>query len=58
MNKILDDSKYSVEERLEMAKELLKIKDQQLAELKQKYEKLQSDHSWERDQNSYQRMGL
>lgn len=58
MNEILDDEKYSVEERLEMVKELLKIKDQQLVELKQKYEKLQSDHSWQRDQQSNHRMGL
>ena len=58
MNDILDDSSYPVEERLEMAKELLKMKETQLAQLQHKYDQSKSDRSWEQDQNSIHRMGL
>lgn len=55
---ILDDVKFSIEERLQMAKELLAIKDTQIKKLEDNLDKLRTEHSWTIDQNGYHRMGL
>ena len=58
MNPILDDESYSVEDRLEMAKEMLKLKDMQINQLEYALDKFESAESWKMDQAGYKRMGL
>ena len=58
MNEILDDEAYTLEDRLWVAKELLKIKDLQIEKLNNDYESMKTCRSWEQDQNSIHRMGL
>jgi hypothetical protein len=58
MNEILKDSSYSVEERLEIALEIIKLKDKQIEKLNNDYESLKTSIGWEQDQNSIHRMGL
>jgi hypothetical protein len=55
---ILNDESYPVEERLEMAKVLLEMKDKEIQRLSRKlnYEKSMKD--WVQDQSGYNRMGL
>jgi hypothetical protein len=57
-NTILNDGSYPVEERLEMAKIMLEMKDKEIQRLSRKlnYEKSMKD--WVQDQSGYNRMGL
>lgn len=57
-NTILNDGSYPVEERLEMAKIMLEMKDKEIQQLSRKlnYEKSMKD--WVQDQSGYNRMGL
>jgi hypothetical protein len=57
MNEILDNAAYSVEERLEIAKEIIKLKQTQIDQLTKKLDDAHTTHSWEQDQNSIHRMG-
>ena len=58
MNDILDNESYSIEERFEMAKELLSIKDQQIQRLLAQLDNEKSTRDWIQDQSSNHRMGL
>jgi hypothetical protein len=58
MNSILDNESFQVEERLEMAKILLSMKDKEIAKLKERLSKVECDHDWIIDQAGYHRMGL
>jgi hypothetical protein len=58
MNKILDNEAFPVEERLEMAKVLLEMKDKEIQQLKMVIDQTKSDRDWAVDQASNQRMGL
>lgn len=58
MNEMLDNTRYSLEERLDMAKELLMMKEKQIAKLMDQMDHLRTAHSWDLDQNSIHRMGL
>jgi hypothetical protein len=58
MNEILKDSSYSLEERLAMALEVIKLKDKQIEKLNNDYESLKTSIGWGQDQNSNHRMGL
>jgi NAD+--asparagine ADP-ribosyltransferase len=57
MNEILDNAAYSVEERLEIAKEIIKLKQTQIDQLTKKLDDAHTAHGWEQDQNSIHRMG-
>lgn len=58
MNKILDDTSYPIEERLEMAKILLELKDCQIQKLATRLDKEKSYRGWVEDQSIEHRMGL
>jgi hypothetical protein len=58
MNNILDDQSYSVEERLEMAKVMLEMKDREIQRLVSRLNQEKSTRDWIQDQASIQRMGL
>lgn len=58
MNKILDNEAFPVEERLEMAKVLLEMKDKEIQQLKMVIDQTKSYRDWAVDQASNQRMGL
>jgi hypothetical protein len=58
MNEILNNKEYSIEERLEMALEVIKLKDKQIEKLNNDYESLKTSIGWGQDQNSIHRMGL
>lgn len=58
MNDILDNESYPVEERLEMAKELLAMKDKQIQRLEAQLDNEKSTREWVQDQTNYKRMGL
>jgi hypothetical protein len=58
MNPILEDESCPVEERLEMAKILLSMKDKEIAKLKERLSKVECDRDWAIDQAGYNRMGL
>ncbi len=55
---ILNDESYSVEERLEMAKVLLEMKDKEIQRLSRKLNDEKSMKDWIQDQSGYNRMGL
>jgi|TARA_R110000782_G_scaffold13413_7_gene39575 hypothetical protein len=57
MNDILDSELYPIEEKLEIAKILLAMKDQQLQKLTAQLHAVQSNHAWIQDQSSNHRMG-
>ena len=46
MNKILDNEEFPVEERLEMAKVLLEMKDKEIQQLKAVIYNVKSDRDW------------
>jgi hypothetical protein len=46
MNKILDNEAFPVEERLEMAKVLLEMKDKEIQQLKAVIDNAKSDRDW------------
>ena len=58
MNDILDNESYPFEERLEMAKELLAMKDKQIQRLEAQLDNEKSTREWVQDQTNYKRMGL
>ena len=58
MNKILDNEEFPVEERLEMAKVLLEMKDREIQQLLAVMYNVKSDRDWAVDQASDKRMGL
>ena len=58
MNTILDDESYPVEERLEMAKVLLEMKDKEIQHLKMVIDQTKSTLDWIEDQSGNKRMGL
>lgn len=58
MNTILDDESYPVEERLEMAKVLLEMKDKEIYQLKMAIDQTKSTLDWIEDQSGNKRMGL
>jgi hypothetical protein len=58
MNDILDNESYPIEERLEMAKELLAMKDKQIHRLEARLDVEKTTRDWIQDQSSIHRMGL
>ncbi len=58
MNNILDNQSYPVEERLEMAKVLLEMKDREIQRLTSRLDQEKSTREWIQDQASDKRMGL
>jgi hypothetical protein len=58
MNDILDNQSYPVEERLEMAKVLLEMKDREIQRLTSQLYQEKSTREWIQDQSSVNRMGL
>jgi hypothetical protein len=58
MNNILDNESYPVEERLEMAKVLLEMKDREIQRLTSRLNQEKSTREWIQDQASDKRMGL
>jgi hypothetical protein len=58
MNSILDNESCPVEERLEMAKIMLELKDKQIQRLKDQVDKEISTRKWIQDQSGNHRMGL
>jgi len=58
MSSILDDESHSVEDRLEIAKEMLKLKDLAINQLEYALDKFESAESWKMDQSGYKRAGL
>jgi hypothetical protein len=58
MNDILDNESFPVEERLEMAKVLLEIKDRKIQQLTLQLNQEKSTLAWIQDQASGNRMGL
>ena len=58
MNDILDNESYPVEERLEMAKVLLEMKDREIQRLTSQLNQEKSTLEWIQDQASDKRMGL
>ena len=57
MNELLDDTSYSLEERLEMAKVLMAMQDKCIDNLTKKLDKLSGGRGWSDDQRSIHRMG-
>jgi hypothetical protein len=55
---ILNDESYPVEERLEMAKIMLEMKDKEIQRLSRKLNDEKSMKDWVQDQSGYNRMGL
>jgi hypothetical protein len=58
MNDILDNESFPVEERLEMAKVLLEMKDRKIQQLTLQLNQEKSTLAWIQDQASGNRMGL
>ena len=58
MTDILDNESYPVEERLEMAKVLLEMKDREIQRLTSRMDQEKSTREWIQDQASNKRMGL
>ena len=58
MNEIINNTAYSVDERLEMAKEIIKMQQTQIDQLTKKWDDLNNEQSWDDDQHSSHRMGL
>lgn len=58
MTAILDNGSYPVEERLEMAKVLLEMKDKEIQRLILRLNQEKSTREWIQDQASDKRMGL
>ena len=58
MNNILDNESYPVEERLEMAKVLLEMKNREIQRLTSRLDQEKSTREWIQDQSSDKRMGL
>jgi len=58
MTDILDNESYPVEERLEMAKVLLEMKDREIQRLTSRLDQEKSTREWIQDQASDKRMGL
>lgn len=58
INPILYDQSYSVDERLEMAKELLKLEVLEVDRLSAQADDIRSQLAWIDDQTSNKRMGL
>jgi len=58
MNDILDNDSYPVEERLEMAKVMLEMKDREIQRLTSRLDQEKSTREWAQDQASDKRMGL
>lgn len=58
MNDILDNESYPVEERLEMAKVMLEMKDKEIRRLTSRLDQEKSTREWIQDQTSDKRMGL
>ena len=57
MNNILDDTAFPLEERLEMAKVLLEMKDKEIQRLKAAVNNEKSIRDWIVDQSTDHRMG-
>jgi len=55
---ILNNESYSAEERLEMAKLMLAMKNKQIHRLISQLKKEKFEQEWTRDQSSEHRMGL
>ncbi len=55
---ILNDESYPVEERLEMAKIMLEMKDKEIQRLSRKLNDEKSMKDWVQNQSGYNRMGL
>ena len=58
MNPILNDESYSVEERLEMAKELLRMHVKHIDKLVAQADEIRTRLAWIEDQAGDKRMGL
>jgi hypothetical protein len=58
VNNILDNESYPVEERLEMAKVLLEMKNREIQRLTSRLDQEKSTREWIQDQSSDKRMGL
>lgn len=58
MYALLDNTEYSVEERLEMAKIIITSQQSEIDKLTKKLDDLNNAQSWDDDQHSSYRMGL
>ena len=58
MNDILNNESYSVEERLEMAKVMIEMKDREIQRITARLDHEKSTRDWIQDQSGDKRMGL
>lgn len=58
MTNILENESIHLRSRLDIAKEMLNIQNQEIQQLKNKLSQINTESDWVQDQSSYHRMGM